>query len=145
MARQPSKPRPPHCWHFEIIFRHTTFVRTPLHYWSARSWDIYLRANNTQQRQTSLPPAGFEPSIPTIELPQTHALDRAATEISKLYNNKWNNDKNDGDINISCSVGRELRYVACLCGRRLPFWICRHAPAMTWSWCNNVAEVTDAT
>jgi hypothetical protein len=27
--------------------------------------------------------AGFEPKIPEIERPQTHALDRAATGISK--------------------------------------------------------------
>jgi hypothetical protein len=28
-----------------------------------------------------MPPAGFEPTIPVSERPQTHALDRAATEI----------------------------------------------------------------
>jgi len=28
-----------------------------------------------------MPPAGFEPKIPTSERPRTHALDRAATEI----------------------------------------------------------------
>ena len=28
-----------------------------------------------------MPPAGFETAIPTSEQPQTHALDRAATEI----------------------------------------------------------------
>jgi len=84
MAQQPSKPRPPHCWGFEIIFRHTAIGRTPLHDWSARSWDIYLKANNTHCRQTSLSPAGFKPAIPTIELPQTHALERAATGIGKL-------------------------------------------------------------
>jgi hypothetical protein len=32
-------------------------------------------------RQTSMPPAGFEPAIPASERPQTHALDRAATGI----------------------------------------------------------------
>ena len=37
--------------------------------------------DNTQhsQRQTSVPPAGFEPTIPASERPQTHAFDRAAT------------------------------------------------------------------
>jgi hypothetical protein len=28
-----------------------------------------------------MPPAGFEPTIPVSERPQTHALDRAATGI----------------------------------------------------------------
>ena len=36
--------------------------------------------DNTQNlRQTSMPPAEFEPAIPANERPQTYALDRAAT------------------------------------------------------------------
>jgi hypothetical protein len=31
--------------------------------------------------QTSMPPAGFEPTIPASERPQTHALDHATTGI----------------------------------------------------------------
>ena len=34
-----------------------------------------------QTSQTSMFPAGFEPTIPVSERPQTHALDRAATGI----------------------------------------------------------------
>ena len=30
-----------------------------------------------------MPPAGFEPTIPASERPQTDALDRAATDIGK--------------------------------------------------------------
>jgi hypothetical protein len=37
--------------------------------------------HNTYNRQTSMPPAGFEPTIPASERPQTHALDRAAVRI----------------------------------------------------------------
>jgi hypothetical protein len=37
--------------------------------------------HNTNRRQTSMPPAGFEATIPVSGLPQTHALDRAATGI----------------------------------------------------------------
>ena len=33
------------------------------------------------KRQTSMPPAGFEPAIPARERPQTRALDRADTGI----------------------------------------------------------------
>ena len=41
-----------------------------------------LRDNtpNTHNRQTSMPPVGFEPTISAGERPQTYALDRAATE-----------------------------------------------------------------
>jgi hypothetical protein len=40
---------------------------------------------NTHNRQTSIPPVGFEPTIPAGERLQTHALDRAATGTSNLY------------------------------------------------------------
>ena len=31
-----------------------------------------------------MPPEGFEPAIPAMEPPQTHAIDRAATGIELL-------------------------------------------------------------
>jgi len=40
----------------------------------------YTKHNN-HKKQTSMIPAGFEPTIPTSERPQTHALDRTATGI----------------------------------------------------------------
>jgi hypothetical protein len=45
--------------------------------------DLYLTTHNTKKRQTSISSAGFEPTIPASERQQTHALDRAATEIGK--------------------------------------------------------------
>ena len=57
--------------------------RTPLDEWSARRRDLYLTTHNTHNRQTSIPSAGLEPTIPASERPQTHALSRAATEIGK--------------------------------------------------------------
>jgi len=39
----------------------------------------YLSAHNIHERQTFITPAGFEPTIPASERPQTHGLDRAAT------------------------------------------------------------------
>jgi len=36
---------------------------------------------NTHNRQTSMAPAGFEPTVPTGERPQTYDLKRAATGI----------------------------------------------------------------
>ena len=35
----------------------------------------------TRDRQTAMPPAGFDPEIPACERPQMYALDRAAAVI----------------------------------------------------------------
>jgi hypothetical protein len=50
---------------------------------SARRRDLYLTTNNTHNRQTSMPPAGFETSISASQRPQTHALDHAVTGTGK--------------------------------------------------------------
>ena len=60
--------------------RRTTVGRTPLDEWSARRRDLYLTTHNTHNRQTPMPPVGFEPTISANERPETYALDRAATE-----------------------------------------------------------------
>ena len=70
---------------FTITLRHTTVVMIPLDEWSARHRDLYLTAHNTHNRQTSMPPAGFEPTIPASERPQTHALDLAGTGIGRMH------------------------------------------------------------
>jgi len=59
--------------------RRITVGRTPLDEWSARRRDLYLTTHNTYNRQTSMPPAGFEPTVSAGERPRTYALDRAAT------------------------------------------------------------------
>jgi len=64
--------------------RHIIVGRTPLDKWSARRRDLYLTTHNTQHKQTSMPPAGFEPTIPARERPWNHALDREATEMGML-------------------------------------------------------------
>ena len=38
-----------------------------------------MTTHNTHNRQTSMPPVGFEPTISAGERPQNYALDRAAT------------------------------------------------------------------
>jgi hypothetical protein len=91
----------------------TTVGRTPLDEWSARRRDLYLTAHNTHNRQTSMPPVRFEPTISADEPSQTsrrrravadepsqtsrrgravadepsqtYALDRAVTGTGKLY------------------------------------------------------------
>ena len=59
--------------------RRTIVGRTPLCEWSARLRDLYLTTHNNHNRQTSMPPVGFEPTISASERPQTYALNRAAT------------------------------------------------------------------
>jgi hypothetical protein len=54
--------------------RRTTVGRTPLDEWSARRSDLYLTTQNTHNRQTSMPPVGFEPTISAGERPQTLRL-----------------------------------------------------------------------
>jgi len=61
--------------------RRTTVGKTPLDEWWARRRDLYLATHNTHNRQTSIRPVGFEPTISAGERPQTYALDRAATWI----------------------------------------------------------------
>jgi len=54
--------------------RRTTVGRTPLDEWSARRRNLYLTARNTHNRQTSMPPVCFEPTISAGERPQTYTL-----------------------------------------------------------------------
>ena len=58
--------------------------RTPLDERSARRRDLYLTTHNNHNRQTSMPPVEFEPTISAGERPQTYGLDRAATGIGIL-------------------------------------------------------------
>jgi len=66
--------------------RRTTVGRTLLGEWSARRRDLYLTTHNTLNRQTSMPPVGFEPTISAGERPETYGLDRAATGTGQYIN-----------------------------------------------------------
>jgi len=55
------------------LIGYTTLGRPPLDECSAQRRDLSLTTHNTQKRQTSIPMAGFEPTIPASERPQTHA------------------------------------------------------------------------
>jgi len=63
--------------------RSITVGRIPLDEWSIRRRDLYLTTHNTHNRQTSMPPVRFEPTISASERSQTYALDRAATGTGK--------------------------------------------------------------
>jgi len=83
MAQQPPRgPRPPHYRGFIITLRHTTLGRAPLDQCSARRRDLCLTTHNTHKRLTSMPAAGFEPTVPASKRPQNQSLDCTATGIS---------------------------------------------------------------
>ena len=69
--------------------RRTTVGRTTLEEWSTRRRDLYLTTHNTHNRQTSMPPVGFEPTISAGERLQIYALDRAATGTGKTRWLEW--------------------------------------------------------
>jgi hypothetical protein len=58
--------RPLHFWGSEITLRHTTLGRTPLDEWSAHRTNLYLKRHTNHKRRASMPPAGFEPVIPSV-------------------------------------------------------------------------------
>ena len=58
--------------------RSTTHGKTPLDEWSARRRDLYLTTHNNHNRQKSMPPVRFEPTISAWERPKNYAWDRDA-------------------------------------------------------------------
>jgi len=64
---------PPHSWGFlDHKQRRTTVGRTPLEEWSARRRDLYRTTHNTHNRQTSMPPVGFEAAADLRLRPRGH-------------------------------------------------------------------------
>ena len=63
---------------------HITYGMTPLERGSVSRRDLYLTTHNTHNRQTAIPPVGFESAIPASEWPQTHAAHRGANGIGQL-------------------------------------------------------------
>ena len=61
--------------------RLTAVGRTPLDEWSARRRDLYLTTHDTHNRQISMPPVGFEPTISTGERPVAARLLRSRVRI----------------------------------------------------------------
>jgi len=66
------------------IQRRNIVSRTPLDEGSTSRRDLYLTTHNTHNRQTSMPPVGFELTVSAGERPQTYILDRAATGTGNL-------------------------------------------------------------
>ena len=76
--------------------RCTTVSRTPLDEVSARRRNLYLTLHNIHNRQRSMPPVRFEPTISARERPQTFALDGAATGTGTI---------------ILCTVNVRVEYI----------------------------------
>ena len=57
--------------------RRTTVGRAPLDGRSARRRDLYLTTHDTHNRQISMPPVGFEPTISAGERPHAAHLLRS--------------------------------------------------------------------
>jgi hypothetical protein len=68
--------------------RRTTVSRTPLDEWSVHCRDLYLTTDSIHNRQTSMPPVEFEPTILACQGPQTYATDRAVTGTYKWISPK---------------------------------------------------------
>ena len=71
----------------DVSRSHTTVGRTPLDEWSARRRDLYLTTHDTHNRQISMPPVGFKPTISAGERPQAaHLLcDELITRPEESY------------------------------------------------------------
>jgi len=70
--------------------RHTTVGRTPLDKWSTRRGNLYLSTHNTHNRQSSMLPVEFEPTISAGVRPQTYALVRAGIGTIRTLLNQMN-------------------------------------------------------
>ena len=68
-AEDTTSPYPlPMAWS-SITLRHTTLGRNPLDEWSACHSALHVTTHNGNKRQSSLPPAEFEPAISATQLP----------------------------------------------------------------------------
>jgi hypothetical protein len=72
-----------------MTLRHAILGRSHMDEWSARCRDLYLTTHNINKRQTSMPPAGLEPTVPASEWPQTHTLDDGTTSTGGYMASSW--------------------------------------------------------
>jgi hypothetical protein len=68
--------------------RRSTVGSTPLDEWSARRTDLYLTTHDTHNRQISLLPVGFEPTISVGERPVASFGDWKG-DGENVYNRDW--------------------------------------------------------
>jgi hypothetical protein len=66
---------------FAVTFTGYTAIGRTSGEWSGRRRELYLTIHNTHNRETSMPTAWFEPTIPASERLQTHAFDCSTNGI----------------------------------------------------------------
>ena len=110
--------------------RRTTVGRTPLDEWSARRRDHYLTTHNSHNRQTSMPPVRFEPTISVGKRPQTYALDRAATGTGLVRTLPVKSEQLTSNRSITWSFRLTHRLSTASCAEWLD---CRMGQLLDWS------------
>ena len=65
--------------------RRSTIGRTPLDEWSARRRDLYLTTHDNHNRQISMPPVEFEPTISAGERPVLRVWSRNIKNRYSMY------------------------------------------------------------
>ena len=95
--------------------RRTTVGRTPMDEWSVRRRDLYLTTHDTHNRQISMPPVGFEPTISAGERPAPLPVLRLSTHTLATMS-----------ITL-LGVGRTVEDITC----RSLTWILKQVPGVT--------------
>jgi len=72
-----------------ITISNTHNLRSPLKDWSVLRRDLFLKTQNTRNRQISIPQVGFEPAISTTEQQQIHTLDLVAKYVLFVWYLKY--------------------------------------------------------
>jgi hypothetical protein len=81
MAQQPQWVRTTSLSRLRDHTQTHTLGTIPLDELSVYRRDLYLKTHNNHTRKTTMPTAGFEPSIPAGKRPHTHTLHRASPGI----------------------------------------------------------------
>jgi hypothetical protein len=107
--------------------RRSTVGRTPLDEWSARRRDLYLTTHDTHNRQISMTPVGFEPTISPVERPVAARVLRFGRVISSSQRPLPDNTRHSQQTNIHAPGGIQThdlsRRAACAAALLLKSWV----------------------
>ena len=115
--------------------RRSTVGRTPLDEWSARRRVLYLTTHDTHNRQISMPPVGFEPTISAGERPLlwTSSVHRQLSQTTGARNSCWRK-ATVWKRTAACTLVAEI-WITCLSNikLRLPATCLVGSPAHHWN------------
>jgi hypothetical protein len=83
LAQQPNSGQGHLTLEFSASHKHTTVGKICFDEGLAPRRDLYLTTHNTHKKETSMPPAGFDTSVPASKGPLTLALDHLTTGIGR--------------------------------------------------------------